>query len=257
MPGMLVGIANTFSETNDDAGPDMFGGDFIYFSILGYALYFCKDCIKGRSIAKRIFKLQVVNNKTNEVASPLRCFIRNITCVLWPIELIFALTNTSRRLGDRIAGTKLVKFETKHKEAKLKLIQIILSVSISYGIFLLLFLPLKSLMSQAQEQKSGYIESSYNEISSKNLELMLTDSLGGYLNPKVKIFDSVKNQEVKHLRIKFQLKENYLEDENSFAQLDSLAKNLIYSKYAKETIRGSIKYVYSSPGHMMSRRVSL
>src|ERR1017187_3332998 len=53
-------------------------GNYIYIGTIGYAIYFCKDCINGRSIAKRIVKLQVVDNTTGQVASPIKCLIRNL-----------------------------------------------------------------------------------------------------------------------------------------------------------------------------------
>lgn len=54
------------------------GGSWAYLGILGLALYFCKDIINGRSLAKRLLKLQVVDNTTGEVASPMQCFVRNL-----------------------------------------------------------------------------------------------------------------------------------------------------------------------------------
>lgn len=76
------------------------------FSIV-YAVYFNKDIFAGRSIGKRALKYQVVNNKTGLVASPYKCLVRNLTTILWPIEVIAALINPSRKIGDFIAGTKI------------------------------------------------------------------------------------------------------------------------------------------------------
>ena len=44
--------------------------------------------------------------KTDTVASSLKCLIRNITIILWPIEVIVVLVSPSRRIGDFIAGTE-------------------------------------------------------------------------------------------------------------------------------------------------------
>src|SRR6476620_6557071 len=66
----------------------LISGSVVYIVLIGFALYFCKDCIGGQSVAKRILGLQVVNNNDGRVAKPLRCLIRNIFCVLWPIEVI-------------------------------------------------------------------------------------------------------------------------------------------------------------------------
>lgn len=87
-------------------------------TLIGFALYFCKDCIYGQSIAKRILKQQVVNNKTGEIANPVRCFVRNIFIIIWPIELVVILITPQRRLGDIIAGTKVNAFDSNLKKPK-------------------------------------------------------------------------------------------------------------------------------------------
>lgn len=84
------------------------GNWYVYVLNIGFAIYFCKDCIGGQSPAKRIFKFQVVDNKTEEIAKPFRCLIRNIFILLWPIEAIILLINPVRRLGDMVAGTKVI-----------------------------------------------------------------------------------------------------------------------------------------------------
>jgi uncharacterized RDD family membrane protein YckC len=72
-----------------------------------FTVYFCKDCINGRSPAKRILNLAVVDYRTNAAASPLQSLVRNLFILIWPLELIVALFDQERRIGDRVAGTKL------------------------------------------------------------------------------------------------------------------------------------------------------
>jgi len=109
-----------------------------YFMIFGFALYFCKDIFGGRSIAKRILKLQVVSNSTGEVASPIQCVIRNFFCVIWPLEVIMTLINPSRRLGDIIAGTKIIS-QNPPITKEINLNQIVISFILAYGITSLIF----------------------------------------------------------------------------------------------------------------------
>jgi uncharacterized RDD family membrane protein YckC len=80
---------------------------FSLYDIFAFALYFNKDLFLGQSIAKRILGFQVFNNKTGQPAGPLRCLARNFTILLWPIEVIAAMINIERRIGDHIAGTRL------------------------------------------------------------------------------------------------------------------------------------------------------
>jgi uncharacterized RDD family membrane protein YckC len=80
-----------------------------------FVIYFCKDCIGGRSPAKRILKLVVVDNKTHAPATPLQSLIRNLFILIWPIEACVAFFNQKRRIGDRVAGTKLIRHTGNEK----------------------------------------------------------------------------------------------------------------------------------------------
>lgn len=67
-----------------------------------------KDFVIGQSPVKRMGGYQVVNDKTMQPASKIRSFIRNITVPIWPIEVIMISFSPERRLGDFIAGTRLI-----------------------------------------------------------------------------------------------------------------------------------------------------
>jgi uncharacterized RDD family membrane protein YckC len=112
-PGMVYDIVHTFGNPN--AQPKLFLGNY-YLNIFAFSLYFNKDIFMGKSPAKRILKLQVVDIKTNLPANPLKCLVRNLMIVLWPIEVFVALINNERRIGDFIAGTKLAAYDQEiHK----------------------------------------------------------------------------------------------------------------------------------------------
>lgn len=257
IPGMISDFADAFKVSHEQISPNFMGGGFGYLSTFGFAIYFCKDCINGRSIAKRILKLQVVDNSTGQVASPLKCFIRNIFIIIWPIEGIIALTNPSRRLGDRVAGTKIVVYDPKIEQPKVDIGQVLIPVVIAYGLMFLFMLPLQGLMSTNDGQKINYVETSFNQQSSKELEQLLTDSLGQYLTPSVKLYDKIQNENLRYISTILQLKENYLEDESNFERLNSLTTTLIYSKYPKETFTGQVKFIFQTTGQMQSRSIHL
>lgn len=86
IPGIISDFSNAFKVSHEQASPDIMGGSWAYLGILGFALYFCKDIINGRSIAKRLLKLQVVDNTTGEVASPMQCFVRNLFVSSGPLK---------------------------------------------------------------------------------------------------------------------------------------------------------------------------
>ncbi len=220
----------------------------------GFALYFCKDIFNGRSIAKRILGLQVVNNSTGKVASPIRCFVRNITCVLWPLEGLIAIVNTSRRLGDKIAGTRLVKFDPSVEQPKISLISLLVPLSISYGMMLIFVQGFPGLNGHSKK----YVETSYNPPESAALKKMLTDSLGQYLvSGDVTIYDSVRNENLKCISVILQLKSNYLDDDKTYGNLKAHTLELIYKQYPQQTFIGHLEYYYQSPGQIINRGIDI
>ena len=65
----------------------------------------CKDAL-GISVGKLVFKYEVYSQKTDKRATALQKIVRNITLVVWPVEVIvLLLSKRERRLGDMIAGT--------------------------------------------------------------------------------------------------------------------------------------------------------
>lgn len=253
IPSMISGFSDAFKVSHEQRNPDFMGGTLGYIGMFGFALYFCKDIFNGRSIAKRILNLQVVDNTTGQVASPLKCFIRNIFCVLWPIEVIVAMTNTNRRLGDRIAGTQLVKFDPSLEQPKINIGKKLLPIGISYAFMLLLM----QVLPKIEMSKTNYRETSYNQTESKELEKLLADSLGQYLTADIKIYDSIQGENLKYVSTILNLKENYIEDDNSYRQLNEAITNLIYSKFPKETFTGKLKYIYQASGQFRGRTISI
>jgi hypothetical protein len=79
----------------------------IPFSMMLF-LFLNKDFYDARSISKRIYGYQIIDCRTNQIANELHCLLRNLTLIIWPIEVLIVLFSPTRRLGDMIAGTKLV-----------------------------------------------------------------------------------------------------------------------------------------------------
>jgi uncharacterized RDD family membrane protein YckC len=254
IPGFLSAFSTAFNSSHGQPPPDFMDGFYGYVAAFGFALYFCKDIIGGRSIAKRILGLQVVDNSTGKAASPFRCFLRNITCVLWPIEGIVALIDTRRRLGDRIAGTRLVRFDPTVEQPKPGFVSLLVPVCISYGIILIFLQGFPGLGSHSKK----YVETSYNSSESAALKKMLTDSLGQYLVPDTAIiYDSVKNANLKCIFVVLKLKSNYLDDDRIYANLKARTLELIYTQYPQQTFIGHLEYFYRSPGQIISRGIDI
>ncbi|WP_374047790.1 RDD family protein [Mangrovimonas sp. YM274] len=70
-----------------------------------YPITMNKDFLNGKSIGKRLFNIQV-QNLTDQKASEWKCSLRNFLFII-PFDLIFTIFSPTRRIGDRIAGTKI------------------------------------------------------------------------------------------------------------------------------------------------------
>ncbi|HLO38933.1 MAG TPA: RDD family protein [Lacibacter sp.] len=253
IPLLISGLSDAFKVSHSQTSTAYFDGPLGYIAIFGFSLYFCKDIVNGRSFAKRILKLQLIDNATGKVASPLQCLVRNVLCIIWPVEVIVAMLNTNKRLGDRIAGTKLIKFDPALEQPKINIGKLLIPVIISYAIVVLGM----QLTPKIEMAQTDYIESSFNQPESKELERLFIDSLGQYLMPDVRIYDTVQNEHLKYVSAIFKLKANYIADESNYNQLHEITTNLIYSKHPKETFMGQIKYIYQGAGQFQSRSTTI
>ena len=235
---------------------DVFGGTS-YIFMIGFAIYFCKDCINGRSIAKRILKLQIVDNSTGEVASPMRCLLRNIFCVLWPLEVIVALTNPNRRIGDRVAGTKLVSYDSTLEQPKINLWKVAIALLLAYGFMIVLMIPLSSMQPKFVENKTKFVENSYNVKVSKSTEKLFNDSLGQFLKPDIKVYDKIETENLKYVSVIFVLKKDYLEFDSDFEKLKAETTRLLLTQFPEKTFVGELKYVYQTSTSMTSKTIYL
>jgi uncharacterized RDD family membrane protein YckC len=104
---MITTIFDIFKK--QDVGLNEMNNVFYLILIAIAFLILNKDIFKGQSVGKRIHGFKVVDYLTNESPSDFKLMIRNITLAIWPIDVVFALINPNRRLGDFIAGTKVIK----------------------------------------------------------------------------------------------------------------------------------------------------
>lgn len=241
IPVIFKSILQDFSVSHEPAGGEAFAGPLFFVAMIGFALYFCKDCIQGRSIAKRILKLQVVDDKTGEPASPVKCVIRNMLCVIWPVEVIVTLVNPGKRLGDRLAGTRVDFYNPGLvDQPKLKAGRVLIAFALAFGFTFLVALPFTRLWTSSSKIK--YIESSYNPSQSKALEKLYSDSLGQYLTASVRVYDKIEGNNLKYISVIFHLKENYLEQDGD--RIGTMAKKHLYSMFAEDSVTGRAQYIY-------------
>lgn len=90
--------------------------NLLVFPIIWMAILFIilnKDIACGMSAGKRTFGFKIVDSQTKQKASQLQCMLRNVTMMLWPLEVLMALINPKRRIGDFIAKTEVIETETR------------------------------------------------------------------------------------------------------------------------------------------------
>ena len=81
---------------------------FVLFILSFPVLFVVRDALfNGRSIAKRIFKLRVVDNETNELPAKPKLIIRNLFFFIYPVEAILLIA-TNKSLGDMTTNTTVV-----------------------------------------------------------------------------------------------------------------------------------------------------
>lgn len=229
MPTMMSKFDQAFSD--EPLAPKGAIDWSLILMCFGMSLYFNKDMIQGKSIAKRALKQEVVDIKTGEVASALKCFVRNLTIAIWPIEVIVVLINPSRRIGDFIAGTR-VEFMTDERNSKPKvdfknvIISLFLGFIILYG-GSLLFKDKLSFGNGALDSPA-YVASSYNKDLSLQLENQLNKTQNKYLlHTDIKVYDKITNDSLKYIVASFDLTKNYIDD----ASFENIKVEIFESMY--------------------------
>ena len=81
---------------------------FVFFVLSFPAIFVFRDVIfNGQSIAKRIFKLRVIDIETNDLPSNQKLIIRNLFFFIYPVEFIMLLAS-NKSLGDLATNTTII-----------------------------------------------------------------------------------------------------------------------------------------------------
>jgi len=244
IPAMNNDSYGLFRITHEAYKLEIFSDPWIYVSLAGLTIAFCKDCINGQSITKRIIKLQVVDNKTGAVATPMQCFIRNIPLLILPLEILVLLAQPDRRIGDKIAGTKLVFYDAlKNNKPERSFKKYILPMVSAYAIFIALAFGLGRI--SFNKPRTPFMADSYNESKSKTLEKLLTDHFSRYYAASVKYYDSIENKKFDYVSVICTFKEDPSAlHELTEQELEDQTVARVYALYPEDQVHGKIQYVY-------------
>lgn len=83
---------------------------FVMMAVM-YVVFCSKDMMHGQSVGKRVYKIQIVDMVTGQKVGFVRCFLRNLPILIWPIEMLMIMSGKDRRFGDYLVGTKLEYYE--------------------------------------------------------------------------------------------------------------------------------------------------
>ncbi len=250
LPFMAIGMKDAFNISHEQTS--MEPTFMIYGFILGFAMYFNKDFFDGRSPAKRILKIQVINNKTGEVAGPLKCLLRNMTIPIWPLEAIFILINPQRRIGDYIAGTRIEPYDSENVKKKKEIKDYILPIAIGLLFTYLITLPFSMLSDSFKHEHVKYIQDSYNPDFSSELTSFLSYRLRNYSDSScIKLFEEIENDSLKYVSLLFYTNSiDLLESTTKYNSLKQMIIDTLDLKVPKTSFILSGKIIYKVPGHV-------
>jgi uncharacterized RDD family membrane protein YckC len=100
--GIVINIYQLFYPADRDGFSTLLGMIFMLYLLF-------KDGFGGQSIGKRATNIRVIRIRDGKPCSFLGSFVRNLVGCLGLFDWIFALGSQQRRLGDLVAGTRVVK----------------------------------------------------------------------------------------------------------------------------------------------------
>jgi len=217
------------------------------FTGLGTALMLCKDSFGGRSFGKRILGQQVVDDATGEVASPMKCFIRNITYPLNVIELIVAYFKPEKRLGDMIAKTHVTSFDPDRPGATNDMADMIKPFALAFLIGALYLFAVTNFSNKKTKnnlQPVAYAESSVNEQAANELKQLFENQYGETLTADAKVYDELNGSPgMPYVSLILKFNDSHNTRYPSFEIFKEEAYMLLLSKYPLGSFVGQVKFI--------------
>jgi uncharacterized RDD family membrane protein YckC len=250
LPGFAINMIDAFNLDHDPSSFGFGGMSFLY--AFGFAAYFNKDIFNGRSPAKRILKIQVIDIKTGQAANSLKCLVRNLTIPLWPLEVIFVLFNPKRRLGDKIAGTRIDYIENPVK-VKMDWTKFAIALLIAIGFSVLISLPFTLLNTKWQTDKVAYNEQTFDQNKSEQINTLFETQLDGLIKEAdFRFYDQIENDERKYVAgiIYFTQRSDY----DNFEISEKKISDLLTTEFPLNSHVCFIKFVYKEPGNLSTRQ---
>ncbi|MEM6343978.1 MAG: RDD family protein [Bacteroidota bacterium] len=159
--------------------------------IIVFAIWTAKDVFGARSLAKRAIKQQILHHKTEAAADPFVTLLRNLLSFIWPVEFCWALINPERRLGDLVAGTKLVSYQGSSPAPSGELWRSFAALGVSLLFWFLLINPIFPKYGEGRGSAVAPQIESLNETKSQKLTDALAFKMGqAFPEIEAKVYDS-------------------------------------------------------------------
>lgn len=209
------------------------------------ALYLNKDALDGRSPGKRIIKARVINLSTGETAGPLRCFARNLTLWLWPVEALLVLVNQDRRrIGDYLAGTQVVVREPGEESGPIRWGPVLLSYGAATALIAAVLLPFFFLFQKITSQFPSFPpqEKSYQEERSWELEPAVREALGEQANLEtLRVYERDAPVPGWYVEITARVDEDQIDDETLHSDLRNEVRAVLEEHLSDLPVQGRIR----------------
>jgi uncharacterized RDD family membrane protein YckC len=126
---VMIPVIMNFNRLSKDF--NFFYELFPVIMLMGVICYICKDVFGGRSVGKLLFGIFVREyENTDRTPRFYNLIFRNILIFIWFVEFIIMLIDKDgRRLGDKIAKTKVIGYQSKI------ILKIIVAAVLAFSIF--------------------------------------------------------------------------------------------------------------------------
>lgn len=249
-PGFISVFAQAFEV---DHGPvSMPVGKIIVPFIIGFSIYFNKDLLNGQSPAKRLLKLQIIDDMTGRPAGPLKCLMRNCTMMFWPLEVLLLIKNPGKRLGDKIAGTSVIYTENPEK-SELNKSFAALSLGIAGAFFSLLLFPFLLFNPISDVPSVPYLAESLQADKSAETSKLLETELNHLIRKAdVRIYEQIKDDDRSYVSaiMYFRNKEDY----DNFSTSENEIASVLHAHFPVTSNRCFVKFVYKQSGSTSIRQ---
>jgi uncharacterized RDD family membrane protein YckC len=251
LPGFALRIASAFEVSHEPADQFFGFGTTLFVMAIGFSVYFNKDIFNGRSPAKRALKMQVLNHKTGEVANPIRCLIRNTMTILWPLEVLVVLFSPQRRLGDLLAGTRVV-YVLEPIKSKADSTKFGLAMLLSLGFALLLALPFWYVSSSMFSEDYPFVESTYDPAKSQEAKEVFEAELSELIKEAdFRVYDGIENDNRRYVSgiLYFQDWRDY----EYFQESEQIIQNVLIEVFPLEHHVCRLKFIHRTQNSISTR----